>query len=308
MLAVDPENLLPQLIEQIWGSKVIIGQLSVLNEQDDYLVVILDLHSLSGKVVVKLAGPAAQYLCPFDRTASILKQVASRTTIHLPEVLGVDVSYQKWPWRYLILSYLDGEEWATAREKMSTAQEQCAYSQIGDAVGQLHTIRYPYFGELGCDGTIHTGKSFQGALADRAKLIIESPRSLDLFLFVLDRDNHLFKDVDQARLCHEDLHRYNILFEQNREGWQLKTILDFDKAWAGHSESDLARLTFWTGMTSPEFWAAYQRLHHIDDGFRERQIIYQLLWCLEYARSDAGHLADTRRICESLGIAFSGKF
>jgi len=308
MIPVDPENLLPQLLEQLWGSKVTISQATVLNQQDDYLVVILDLHSPSGKVVVKLAGPAAQYLCPFDRTASILKQVASRTTICMPEVLGVDISYQKWPWRYLILSYLDGEEWATAREKMSPTQEQFAYSQIGDAVGQLHTIHYPYFGELSPDGTIHSGKNFVAALTDRAKLIIKSPRSLDLFLSVLDRDSYLFKDVDQARLCHEDIHRYNILFAQNREGWQLRTILDFDKAWAGHSESDLARLNLWTGMISPEFWTAYHRLHQIDDGFRQRQLIYQLLWCLEYARSDAGHLADTRRICESLGIAFPGKF
>jgi fructosamine-3-kinase len=308
MLPVDPENLLPQLIGQVWGSKATISQSSVLNQQEDYLVVILDLHSPSGKVVVKLAGPAAQYLCPFDRTASILKQVASRTTILMPDVLAVDVSYQKWPWRYLILSYLDGEEWATAREKMSGAQQQCAYSQIGDAVGQLHSIHHPYFGELSPDGTIHSGKIFKDALADRANLIIKSPRSLDLFLSVLDRDSHLFKDVDQASLCHEDLHRYNILFEQNREVWQLKTILDFDKVWAGHSESDLARLNLWTGMTSPEFWAAYQRFHPIDDSFQQRQLIYQLLWCLEFAQTDAGHLADTRRICESLGIVFSGKF
>jgi fructosamine-3-kinase len=308
MFAVDPENLFPQLIEQVWGSKGAISQASVLNEQEDYLVVILDLHFPPGKVVVKLAGPAARYLCSFDRTASILKQVASSTTIRMPDVVAVDVTYQKWPWRYLILSYQDGEEWATAREKMSAAQQQGAYFQIGDAVGQLHSIRYPCFGELSPDGTIRAGKTFMAALADRANLIIKSPRSLDLFLSVLDRDRHLFKDIALASLCHEDLHRYNILFEQNRAGWQLKTILDFDKAWAGHSESDLARLNFWTGMTSPEFWAAYSRLHQIDGGFQHRQLIYQLLWCLEFAQPDAGHLADTRRICESLGIAFSGVF
>jgi hypothetical protein len=59
MIPVDPENLLPQLLEQLWGSKVTISQATVLNQQDDYLVVILDLHSPSGKVVVKLVGHLA---------------------------------------------------------------------------------------------------------------------------------------------------------------------------------------------------------------------------------------------------------
>jgi fructosamine-3-kinase len=308
MLTIDPENQLPQLIKQVCGAQVEIGLSTVLNQLDDYLVVVLDLLPASTRIVVKLAGPAAQYECPFDRTASILKQVASCTTIQMPDVLAVDVSYRYWPWRYMVKTYLEGEEWATARAKMSPSEQAYAFSQIGHAVGQLHAIRYPSFGELNPDGGIQTGQNLWDALTHRANLLIKSARSRDLFRSILDRDRQLFEGVTRASLCHEDLHRHNILFEHTRAGWQLKTILDFDKAWAGHSESDLARLSLWKGMTSPEFWTAYQSMHPVEEGFLERQVIYQLLWCLEFARMTPEHLADTRRICEASGITFPGEF
>ena len=308
MLPADSEILLPQLIKQTLGSMVEIGRLTVVNQLDDYLVVVVDLVPAAARIVVKLAGPAAPYPCPFDRTASILKQVALKTTIQMPEVLAVDVSYEDWPWRYMVKTYLEGEEWSTAREKMSSSERQYAYSQIGDAVAQLHTITFPAFGELNPEGWIQPGGLFIDALIQRANSFISSSRSRSLFFSVLDRDRQLFEGVHRASLCHEDLHRHNILFQPDQEGWKLKTILDFDKAWAGHSESDLARLSLWRGMTSPEFWTAYQKICPIDDGFQQRQFIYQLLWCLEFARMTPDHLADTRQICQQLAVPFSGEF
>jgi Ser/Thr protein kinase RdoA (MazF antagonist) len=51
----------------------------------------------------------------------------------------------------------------------------------------------------------------------------------------------------------DDLHGHNILFQYDLGKWRLATILDFDKAWAGHAESDLARLEIWKGMASEAF-------------------------------------------------------
>jgi hypothetical protein len=77
MLPAGFEIPLPQVIRQVLGSKVEIGGSTVLNRLDDYLVVVVDLLPAPSKVVVKVAGPAAIYRCPFDRTASILLQVAT---------------------------------------------------------------------------------------------------------------------------------------------------------------------------------------------------------------------------------------
>ena len=105
-------------------------------------------------------------------------------------------------------------------------------------------------------------------------------------------------------MCHEDLHQHNILFERRENGWRLATILDFDKAWAGHGESDLARLALWRGMSHEALWKAYQALHAREAGWEERRLIYQLLWCLEFARETPEHLADTRRLSQQLGVPF----
>jgi fructosamine-3-kinase len=85
--------------------------------------------------------------------------------------------------------------------------------------------------------------------------------------------------------------------------WCLAAILDFEKAWAGHHETDLARMAFWTGMTSASYWCAYERIRAIEPLYRQRCPVYQLLWCLEYARPTPAHLCDTQRLCEDLGIA-----
>ncbi|MEW6093889.1 MAG: fructosamine kinase family protein, partial [Chloroflexota bacterium] len=97
-------------------------------------------------------------------------------------------------------------------------------------------------------------------------------------------------------------HKHNILFQRQQGQWRLATILDFDKAWAGHHETDLARLELWEGMTSKAFWRSYRAICPADPLYKQRRPIYQLLWCLEYARPTAKHLADTQRVCAELGL------
>jgi fructosamine-3-kinase len=228
--------------------------------------------------------------------------VAARTAIPMPEVLAVDVSYRLWPWRYFIKTHITGEEWVTARERMNAEELADAYRQLGNAVAQLHTIHFAAFGELSVAGEAIKGTSYLPALAERARNFIKSARLRALFLSVLDQHERLFVDIHTPSLCHEDLHQHNILFQQRQGKWHLATILDFDKAWAGHHETDLARLEFWRGMTSREFWQAYEAICPIEPLFSQRRLIYQLLWCFEYARSTPEHIADTQRLCAALGL------
>jgi len=83
----------------------------------------------------------------------------------------------------------------------------------------------------------------------------------------------------------------------------LVAILDFDSAWAGNRESDLARLELWDGMVGAGFWEAYKQRHDVSEGYHQRCLVHQLMWCLEYARTTPRHLADTQRVCAALGIA-----
>jgi len=188
------------------------------------------------------------------------------------------------------------------RRQMNAQELADAYRQIGNAVAQLHTIRFPAFGELAADGTVQGHAPCLVALAERARCFIGDAHLRTLFLSVLGEYAHLFEEVDKASLCHEDLHQHNILFQHEMGQWRLATILDFDKTWAGHRETDLARLKLWRGMTSKEFWDAYEAVCSIDSLYEQRRPIYQLLWCLEYAQPTKEHLADTQRVCAELGI------
>jgi aminoglycoside phosphotransferase (APT) family kinase protein len=300
---------LSQLLRQVLGTRVELVDYEIGNQRHDYLVVLARLRHPTIAVVIKLAGPDAPVACPFDRTATLHRLVAACTTISMPEVMAVDGSYQTWPWRYFIKCYTPGQEWATLQPRMKKQELSEAYQQIGNAVTQLHSIRFPSFGELATDGSVQDGTpSIITALGQRAERSIQHTRLRDLFLTTLDRYAHLFSDVRTASLCHDDLHRHNILFQRRDEKWHLATILDFDKAWAGHHESDLARLEFWRGMTGQEFWRGYEMVHSVEPLYKQRRPIYQLLWCLEYARPTAEHLADTRRVCAELGIPHVERF
>jgi fructosamine-3-kinase len=295
-------DLLQQLLQQAFGTKVELLDYKIGNQQHDYLVLLVQLRHPSLEVVVKLAGPAASMAGSFDRTAMLHRLVAANTTIPMPEVIAVDMSLQTWPWRYLIRTHIPGLEWATVRPQMNVNDLSSAYQQIGNAVAQLHTIRFPAFGELAADGSVQGGDAYFAALVERARHSIKSTSLCDLFVSVLERHQELFVDLRHASLCHEDLHKYNILFQHQQRAWRLATILDFDKAWAGHHEIDLARFEFWEGTLSQEFWQSYEAIHPLEPLYRQRRPIYQLLWCFEYAQPTTKHLADTQRLCAELGI------
>ena len=305
-MVVTPNNLedqLPELILEHFGSKAELVDYKIANQHHDYIVLLAELCCPKIKVVIKLAGPQAPISCPFDRTATLHKLVDSRTTIRMPEVLAVDVTYNKWPWRYFIKSYLPGYEWVKVRSQMNRDELSDAYQQIGNAVAQLHTIRFPSFGELGVDGNTGEGKSYLTALIERANKTIKTPHLNNLFLSVVNKNKLLFTEIDTASLCHEDLHQHNILFQYQKGKWQLATILDFDKAWAGFHETDLSRLDLWRGMMDKAFWEGYEPICEVDVLYKQRRPIYQLLWCFEYAQPTSRHIADTQHICTELGLS-----
>ena len=138
------------------------------------------------------------------------------------------------------------------------------------------------------------------ALRHRAELRVADQRRLALSLYVLEREAALFSGATVATLCHDDLHHANVIFRRERGGWRLAGLLDWDKAWAGSAESDVARMALWDDMTGPGFWEVYRAGVPAADGWEERALVYQLLWCLEYDDGTARHAADTTAVCRRL--------
>jgi fructosamine-3-kinase len=55
-------------------------------------------------------------------------------------------------------------------------------------------------------------------------------------------------------------------------------------------------------MMGDGFYEGYTATRPIADDYPTRRPIYQLLWCLEYARPTPTHHADTARVCAALDI------
>jgi fructosamine-3-kinase len=308
VLPTETHSLLLELLQTTFGSAVQMDGYCILNQHPDYCALLVRVRQPTMEFAVKLAGPDAPYHYPFDRTAMIHRLVATQTSIPMPEVIAVDVSYKTYPWRYLIKTYLPAEEWQTVKPQLNGQEQVDAYRQIGNTVAQLHRINFEGFGEVDSDGKVVAGTNYSSALAVHVQEIIKNEHHQDLMLNLLDAHSSLFEAVSQPRLCHEDLHHHNILFRQENRRWQLATILDFDKAWAGHHEIDLAKMEFWTDMMGDGFWDAYHRVIPGDHLYPQRRPIYQLLWCLEYANNSPRHLADTRRLCETLNLPLIEQF
>jgi hypothetical protein len=139
MKTVIPHDDFLQLLQQVFGTKVEMVGYKIGNRHHDYLVLLVQLRRPSIKVVVKLAGPEAPMASSFDRTAIIHRLVATHTTIPVPEILAVNMSYQAWPWRYLIKTYIPGQEWEIVRQQMKMEELFNAHQQKGDLPENTHT-------------------------------------------------------------------------------------------------------------------------------------------------------------------------
>lgn len=307
-LSDETRSMLLELLRGIYGANAAIKDIKVVNQHHDYAALLVTMAKPTLKLAVKLASREAPYSYPFDRTAYWHQIVREQTSVPMPEIIAFDVSYRDYPWRYLIKTFIPGEVWADVRPQLHGEALKQAYAQMGQAVAELHNITFERFGDLEPNSGEQTKPDFYSVLKERVKSTIGIRHIQQNFLELLDTNHHLFTDVAQPRLCHEDLHPYNILFHQHAGEWQFATILDFDKAWAGHHEIDLAKLDLWDGMTGEGFWERYTKIMTVDDGYLERRPFYQLWWCLEYAANTAKHLADTRRLCELLKFPIIERF
>ena len=140
------------------------------------------------------------------------------------------------------------------------------------------------------------------ALHRRTDLRVADPADRQGFHRLLEREASLFREPGPPTLCHDDPHHGNVLFAPDGERWRLAGILDWDKCWAGPAESDLARMAFWDDMTGPGFWTAYRATAPEADGYADRALIYQLLWCLEYPCTSARHRGDRAGLARKLRL------
>lgn len=296
---------LADLIKETFGAPCTISGHQFLVRDHDYSVIRLWLTQPTLQVVVKLAGLHAPIPCPFERMEAINRLVRTHTNVPNSGIVATDTSQTRWPWRYMIMTHIEGYRWANVMSHLDAEQALDVRRQLGNAVATLHTIPFAQFGEIDASGMIPFGATYLQALMPRIEKHIAHPRRAANLSALLWERSRLFTDIGDAALTHENLNAANIMLRQEGSRWTLAGILDFDNAWAGCPESDLARMESWRGMIGPGFWEGYQSVRQVSSTYPQRRALMQLRWCLEYAEY-AGitpqHMAEIQRVCQELGV------
>jgi fructosamine-3-kinase len=302
------------LAHEVFGPKCRVLAWHPVEHGNDHAVVFATLVFPARVIVLKLAD--ATSTTRFSREAAIQQRVAREASVPVCEVLAVDDSCQLSPWRYLMIAHAPGMGWRDGLKRMSPHARDDIFRQLGEATAALHSLRYSQFGEVGKSGTFPPAdltprpplpqeRGSIEALTDRARRRIANPAHADLFVTVLEAHASDFADLTGPRLTHEDLNPSNLLLvpgDEPDDDWRLAAVLDFGSAWAGCPESDIARLELWRDMMGDGFTEGYTASLPIAADYPKRRPIYQLLWCLEYARPTTQHHADTARVCAALDI------
>lgn len=277
----------------------------MLVRDHDYSVVRLWLTQPSLQVVVTLAGLQARIPCPFERMEAINRLVRTHTNVPNSGIIATDTSQHRWPWRYMIMTHVEGYRWGNVIPHLDIEQASDVRQQLGTAVAMLHNIPFEQFGEIDANANIPFGAKYLQALIQRLERRITHPRRAASLTALLWERSRLFSDVRDARLTHDNLNSMNIKLRQDGTKWTLAGILDFDNAWAGSPESDLARMESWRGLIGPGFWEGYLSVRQVASSYPQRRALLQLMWCMEYAEH-AGitpqHMAEIQRVCQELGV------
>jgi aminoglycoside phosphotransferase (APT) family kinase protein len=256
------------------------------------------------RYVVKLEAPSARRNRRFGVMATLAHMVRAETTVPVADVVAVDTSRRRWPWNVLIATELAGLTWAELYPRLDEVQRTAAQGQLGRAAAQLHTLAFDGYGEVGVNGRVTEPSGALAALSERSQRRLRTPGYRDYFRRVQEAHANLLSAAPGPRLCHEDLNPYNVLFELHDGEPVLTGVLDFEAAWAGLPESDLARLELWRWTRGAALRDGYGAAGSISDSYLRRRPIFQLLWCLEYAEYGVSgqHQLDTNAVCDELGV------
>src|SRR6185437_15205737 len=135
------------LAREVFGAKCRLLAWHPVDSREGDRVVFATLVFPARVVVLKLADPQSARP-PLAREAAIQRRVARETSVPVCEVLAVDDSCQRFPWRYLMTAHAPGMGWRDALARMSPRARYAIFRQLGAAVAALHVLGFPAFGEI----------------------------------------------------------------------------------------------------------------------------------------------------------------
>lgn len=173
----------------------------------------------------------------------------------------------------LLLEHVPGKVLGDVTKELPAEASRAAWRDCGEALRKVHTVQFAE-GEFG----VIVGNRVEQPAADswanwRMHNLLHHARELndthglrmpiDELGSVLEDALPRF-DVFQPCLLHNDAHVWNVLVDTNSTGCRCTGWLDWEYAWVGDPNWDLARTDIWRirdiGATPESFWDGYGAL------------------------------------------------
>jgi len=228
-----------------------------------------------------------------QKEVNVCALLSGHLSAPVPRVLLADDAKSIIRLNFVLMSKLGGVVLRVLEPTLADAELFSAYSQMGEALREIHEISMQSFGYIGPDGvwTPHASNraymsfQFDKKLTEFAER--EGDRALgDRLRAVVHERAYLLDACPTAHLCHYDFHSGNILAERDDGSLRLSGVLDFEGAIAGDPLMDVAKaLYYFTPEDEPMKVALLAGYGALDRGdWQETLDLYRLyatleLWC-----------------------------
>ena len=176
--------------------------------------------------------------------------------------------------------YVEGELWYEVQDNLTTTDNDRLWRQLGEFANTVHQAVGSEFGypkpHLECPTWYEfIQANVSGMMDDCAsyQIVFEEMRE---YQSLLPRYRSLLDSVTESRLCHGDLWPRNVIINNTTAGYEIKAVIDAERAFWGDPISDWVLLlydvpeSFWHGYgsnllaaTDPKRLAIYRGMYYI---------------------------------------------
>jgi Ser/Thr protein kinase RdoA (MazF antagonist) len=208
-----------------------------------------------------------------------------------PRFLSADDTRELLPFRYAVMTRLEGERLALCEPQMSEDELPAVWREVGAQMRLIHDMPMEAYGYI-ADGRLTARADSNRDYMDgmwRAKLeqfrALDGDESLAVAMETRWRGRLELLDLCPApKLCHYDIHPGNLMAARDEAGWRLSGVIDFEDSFAGDPLLDLAKCVHFARVGTAVRWTSLLKGYGPIDNpaWDETVELYRLYQAVEY--------------------------
>lgn len=250
--AVELEALVPEILDRVADPEATVGH--EIHRHDRHSNQVLEVRLRDGRILVIKAGTGPGAMARFRASAHAARLARDRAGLAAPRHLAVrDLGERP----ILVYWWLPGPTLEEVLDGVRGEERERLLADWGSLVARLHQVTLLGFGPLPPPAGATLGRFLEEDLGERlagpvAHHLPEGTPSIDRLLEEVREVEE--RHPGPATLVHSDLFDRNVLCRANGEPVRCVGLLDFEDAFAGPAEADLAKAEVLHGPLFGQQW------------------------------------------------------